>query len=282
MNTIQTKNIDLEWFFGKITYIFFWLFSLYDILQIENNIIRPVGVFKFFNLGFLFAPEGQIILVLLSCIAIILYLSDKKMLLATGLMAIISVLAISYQDSNGIYRRNTHFAAIFLAQFIAYLIFHYYSFFQIKKNRIYFSLQIIVAIYFLAALSKLEIIGLDWFLHPENFSLQLYKNHFHLFADNNNCEHIIFANQIISFFKTYPLILKILLGISLSLEFFCFLILVNGKWRYPITLGLICMHIGISYLMGIGLSSIAMAVIAWMLNPIYLVYLLKERFFNKA
>lgn len=277
MSAIQAKNIDSQWVFGKFTYIFFWLFSLYHALLIENNIIYPVGIFQLAPLQFLFSSQGKILIALVSFVAIVLYLSEKRMLLATGLMAVTSILIISYQDSNGIFHRNTHYAAIFTAQFIAYLSAYYSPSFQLSTNRISFSFQIIAGIYFLAALSKLESSGLNWFLHPENFTLQLYKNHFYLFADDNDCKHIIFSNQTIAFFETYPLMQKILLGISLFLEFFCFLILVNDRWRYPIALGLISMHLGISYFMGIGISSIATAVIAWMINPCYVIYLFRKK-----
>lgn len=279
MKNPPMEMINAEWTFGKIMYVFFWFFSLYHFLQIQNNIIHPTGIFKLIPFGFTFSYEWEIAFWAICFLSIVLYILETKMLLATALMSVTSIFAVSYQESNGIFHRDAHFPAIFTAQFFAYLYAYRFPTSHLFKNRLSFSIQIVVAIYFLAAISKIESSGLNWFLHPDNFLLQLYKNHFYLFADDTNSQHIIFATQFISFFTEHPWILKILLCVSLSLEFFCFLVLIRPNWKYPIAIGLLCMHIGIAYTMGIGMSSISMAVIAWMINPAYLIYTFKKFLF---
>ena len=270
--------MEIQWLLGKLVFSTLWLFNYFHILSIHNAIQNPEGLFRFYSFDLIFGNSlGKITLTIVLSISILLYLFEKWMPVCTFLLSAISILCISYQDSMGIFLRNTHFAGIFSAQFIAYMLAYVLPGFKIKENRYLYTLQIIASIYFLSAIAKIEDSGLGWFLNSDNFLLQIYKNHFFLYANDLLNQHLDFALSLVQFFSRFDFLLKALLGSALLLEFFAFLMLISKPLRYIIAIGLVLMHVGIAVFMGIGISNIAGSLIAWILNPLFLIYILIQQ-----
>lgn len=280
INQLINKHQNLEWISIKLCLAFVGIMGLYNMIKESHEIIAPVGICKIYSFDILFTPNGKIVINAILIIAMLFYILEKKMVWSTLVLSIISIIVISYHESNGIFNRATVMSGIWIAQFIAYLRFHYSSKFDIAKYRIQYPIQIIAAIYTLAGISKIEASGVFWFWNSELFSLQIFKNFFCSFADSGNLLFLQKANDFVAFFQNYSILGKSLLGISLFLELFCVIALKNKKLQILWGLGLLSMHLGIAFFMDIGISTVAFPMVIFFLNPFYFVLIVGKKIFE--
>lgn len=273
---LKTKQ-NLEWFSIKlcVSIFFFWIIDY--MLKQSHEMIAPVGICKIYSFDILFTSAGKTLMIGILILAILFYLLEQKMVWATLVLSIISIIVITYHESNGIFIRATVMSGIWIAQFIAYLRFYYAEKFNLEKYRIQYPIQIIAAIYTLAGISKIEASGVFWFWNSELFSLQIFKNFFCSYADIGNPLLLQKANDFVAFFQNYSIIGKFLLGVSLLLELFCLIALRNKKLMILWGFGLLSMHIGIAFFMDIGFSVVAFPMIIFFLNPLYYILFIGKK-----
>jgi hypothetical protein len=265
-----------EWLAAKASFIIIFSTTLVIfILPLSKN-LYPTGVAQFIDYSVLFSPVGKIVLIGVLVLFSLFYMLEWNMLLTTGLLSCLSLLVITFQESNGIYSRATILTVIPAAQFGAYLIRYFRPDFNVEHYRMQFSVQMVVAGYVLAGISKIQKSGLNWFLEEKGFMIQIYKNFYFLYSDTCNPTYLQKADAIMYVFSVLPALPQFLLLAALILELFCFVVLYQPKLQVAWGIGLLLMHIGIAYLMGIGISVIAFPMVIFFVNPLYRFYRLGE------
>jgi hypothetical protein len=273
-NLSSTEYSTLEWKCMKIFFAYqFFLFSNY-ILYKFNSIPYPVGIYRL--VGHSYFPDHTIKICISVFVVILLalYIADIKMIVCTLLLFVISVLIFSIGESNGMWGRNGLLSIIFMAQFIAY-IFHYYGIGRsLNRNRVQFSLQAIAAVYTLAAISKINTSGINWLIDSPNLALQVLKSFSYEYVTTGDVSYQVAGLSKANWIIQHPLLTKILLGGSLLLEAFSFLILINKKWAFFYGLLLLSMHVGIKVFLDLFFPCISMPMVAFCINPLYLAIVL--------
>ena len=257
------------WFWIKLSFLFFWSNAIIQILFTSKDANLPIGIYLYIQYDFLFHGFLRYSLFLTIVLLIVFYIIEKWMVYTTFLMTLISILFITHQESEGIFYRSTSYSTILGAQFLAYFIHRLKPAFNLNYYRIQFPLQIIVATYTLAGISKLKLSGLDWIDSGKYFSLQVLKNQYFFYYDTGSEVFRTTAWTKAEWFLKNLLSIKLLLTFSLFLELFCFLALIGKKSRISIGILLLLMHIGIYYVMGILIGGIAWNMVIFLLNPLY-------------
>ena len=78
-----------------------------------------------------------------------------------------------------------------------------------------------------------------------------------LYYDTGNVSFIERGKFIADQLVKYKALLTLLLAISLVLETFCIVAILNRKLKVVFAIGLLLMHLGIALIFGIGISAIA-------------------------
>lgn len=267
----QNAYTPLEWQCMKMLFAFALFAPVLGTLIEFNHLPYPVGVLSLADFSWITNPGVRIVLSVFTIILLILYLAEYRMLFATFGLFIISVFVLSIGESNGIWGRNGLLSMILFAQFIAYL----FSYTGIQKNlaynRVQFSIQVIAALYTLAAMSKLYVSGLDWISSAPNLALQVLKQY--------NYEYVTFGDRLqqthalrnATWIIGHPFIMKFLFTATLIIEGFCGLSMINKKWAFFFGLLLTAMHTGMKLLMGIFFESISWPMISFCINPLFLI-----------
>lgn len=262
LNSIHREG--LWWFTAKLSLLLLWMPAMVLKLFQGGEPLYPSGIFMLINGHFMALPLVKWILAASMLVAGILYLFEKYMHYTTAVLSMLSVLIISYQESNGIYARAAPYSLVFIGQFIAYVRRQ-----QIEENRVLYTIQLIAAAYTLAGITKVADSGINWFTEGSLFALQILKNYTYLWADTAQESYLLTGNQISTWLTTHPAYTSTLLALALILELFCLLALINGTIRMVWGLGLLGMHIGIAVVMGIGFSSIFFPMLIFFINPAY-------------
>jgi hypothetical protein len=278
MENKDFNNSPVAWICIKISFIFYWVANMIIMTNSVSNMCPfPTGFCKVWCFSFLFSTVGKwgiwIMLILFSWA----YIAEKKMWLTTLCLFFLSSIIISHHESNGMFHHATIFSPIFAVQCFAYYRYTKDSTFQIANNRLQYSLQMIVASYMLAGISKISSSGLDWIDASGAFALEIVKNHsFDYYATGNK---IVLEQgyNIAEIILTLPWLIKIGLFVSLMLELFSFIALISSKYRVAYAFGLFFMHAGIKVVMGIPFGVIAPIMLIFFLNPLYWLYF----FFSK-
>jgi len=257
------------WLFIKISYTFFWLNLLLNIIAFTGEATIPIGIAKVFSLNLFFGSSLKFALALPVLALAILYIFEKWMAVTTALMTILTMLLISHHESTGVFLRATAYSTVIGAQALAYGIKHFKPGFDLEKYRIQFPVQIIAATYTLAGLSKLMMTGIEWIDTGKFFSLQILKNQYFAYFDSGNISLQQAAWQKAEWFNRHLGLVKFLLTTSLILEVVCFVALINEKIRTAMGFMLLGMHIGIFYVMGIMIGGVAFNMVIFFLNPLY-------------
>jgi hypothetical protein len=260
----EVHRNPLWWLAAKTSLMFFWLSAVLLKLFQGGELLYPTGIFSFLSGHFMSLYPVKGLIVILLILFCVLYLLEKQMHITTTALSVLSVLIITYQESNGIYARAAPYSLAFIGQSIAY--------FQgkgVAENRVLYPVQLIAAAYTLAGIAKLIDSGHAWFTDGSFFALQILKNYSYLYADSADLVYLNKGNQISSWLTSHPVFNSVILAIALILELFCLVALVSGSVRFLWGLGLFGMHIGIAVLMGIGFSSIFFPMLIFFINPIY-------------
>ena len=175
-------TFDIEWLCVRVSMMLFWIPLMLLMISQCHDCPYPTGICRIYSFSFFFSMPGKVILFIFLGIASGFYLTDKGMVYATGALFVLSCIITSYHESNGIFYRSTAMSAIFGVQFIAYLIDQVSDNFDIKYSRIHYPVQIIAALYTLAAIAKLKASGLAWVNSGDLFPLQILKNYSFLYS----------------------------------------------------------------------------------------------------
>lgn len=261
-----------EWVWMKLCLITAWMLLMFVMISQSVHCVYPVGICRLYNFDALFEPIGKTLLYTSVLAFSFAYLAEYRMIVTTTVLTLLSCIIISYHESNGIQFRAAVYTPLLFAQCIAYWIHHYYPNFDFRHQRIQYSIQIIAALYTLAGIAKLKASGLDWINGGELFSIQIMKNYSFLYFDTGQTALLDQGKKLAQELLHHRLLTKFLLGTSLLLEITCFLAVINTKTRIALGLGLIAMHIGIWYFMGIGMGIIATPMLTFFINPGYLIW----------
>jgi hypothetical protein len=218
----------------------------------------PTGIARWIDLSFLTWPGINVAVVLLAVVASGFYVRGKRMLIATGTMLTIGILTYTLHDSQGAFQRNEVANLVLLGQFVALL----GAWWKKRKgnpipqpklrNQLVFnSQQMIVAPYFISAITKLNTSGLHWIGDSPNIALQVYKANMEMYF---SLEWDFFRELGIAyseFMAANPLLVQILFAGALSLELFCVLALLNRRIARVVGWMMVAMHVGILLLFGV-------------------------------
>lgn len=276
--TYSKLNELSYWYWAKISLGVFWFFAMFFKVLNPGICSYPVGICKLYTFEPLFGNAlGRYSLIGVMMIAVWFYIKERYMLWTTLVLFSISLIIITYQESSGNFARATVYTTVWGAQFLAYLLYNIDRKFDINRYIVQFSIQMVAAAYTLAGIAKLKASGIGWIYDGPNFSLQVIKNYYFLYADSGHVQYLDKGMLIADFIVQHPLTTALLLGSALLLEFGCLIVLVSDRTRIIWGIGLVGMHLGIAYIMGIGISAIAFPMVILFINPLYWLVLFKER-----
>ncbi len=282
LNKIYTnKYTNLEWSFIKIIYIALWIKLSLIVLNSFQTIPMPQGICKLIPCEFFLHGYPKYALILVMITASLFYLLEIKQMFTCLVIFIISTLLFSIEESNGILNRNSLFTFVFFAQFLAYLLYHYDSKSDIKKNRIQFSVQVIAAGYTLSALSKLFHSGIFWIEDGKRITLQILKSFYTMYVTDGDTKWVSKGENMVAFIENHPLIVSFLLGFSLFLELFALLSIKSKKHALMYGLLLTFMHLGIYIVMDIAIVSIVYPMLLFMINPFNIIWVVLRSSYQK-
>lgn len=260
------------WFCAKLSLMLLWGPAMYNKWMSSASPDFPTGIFCFSGFSWLLTPAGKWLVVGLVVVGAICYMMEFKMRYTTTLLAMLSLLIISYQESTGVFARATVYSTVLLAQALAYGFMRPAGINMLHKYRVNFSVQMIAAGYTLAGFSKWYQSGWEWALGGPYFALQVLKNYTFKYADTANRIWLDTGYDIAQWITQHECATIVMLGAALLLELFCWVVVFDDRLKFVWGLGLAAMHIGIAILMGIGLSSIFFPMVIYFINPLYCLY----------
>lgn len=273
----NSTSQKIEWQCIKLPFILFSVNQLISTLIPIGSISSEKGLCLFFDCSPLLSTlfKSVIIVSLIACS--VLYLMEKKMIGATFGIFCISLLVFSLHESFGVSARTGVFTLIWFVQFLAYLFYkNNQNEVSLQKNRIFYPVQVIVACYTLAGLSKIWTSGFSWFYDAELMVLQLLKSNQMEYFDGRIPTEAIFSSKI-QFVFDHQKLMGILLIIALLIEITSGFALLNKKLTIVYGCLLLALHIGIDFFFTVKIEAFYKSMIIFMINPFFLVYL----FINK-
>lgn len=280
----QTNYTEERWKWLKIPFIIFWFIIATYVLINTSNIIMPTSICKFIDCSVFISLASKITIIVVTSFFVILYILEKKMLLVTAVLSILSVLIFTMEDSQGIYNRNDILSGILIAQFLAYFVYFIRkSKEQLSKQRIFFSQQMIVAIYFLSGISKIISSGFLWFRNTEHFAVQVQKANMNKYIDFKDNFYIAKAENMTSFVLSNPNMTSTLLLFTLLIELFVVVTLfINKKWMVYYGILLLLLHLGIWLFMSIVITPIIVVNLVFFINIFYFLYVIVIQSYRKV
>lgn len=273
------------WFFIKLFIGVRWFLEVGNLLN-ATTIIKPVGLCKILPCDILSNSIVMSIALGLSLFTISIYIFYEKYALPSILtLLILSLFMISFHESTGVFLRASLFSMIWVGQLAAY-IFHKNNIEDLKKFRHQYVIQLICATYFLAALTKLSDAGWAWPQQGSDyFSISSLKGYLYDYFDTGN------ATSLNEGYKLAYLILGskhfvywLMFG-ALLLEFTSPLAALDRRLTFFYGIMFLLLHIGIEYTMSITIGGTYYSMLAFMLNPLGLLYFsfkyLKEIYLTK-
>ncbi len=256
----------------KISILVFIGPSIFWNLLRVNPQAYPIGLCKWLDCSFLNNDTIKFGLAGLIAVLLIFYLFEKGMLWVTLLLFLFSLLIFTIEESNGVKGRRGLFTLIFLAQFLAYLFHQIKLDLNINKNRVQFCCQLIAAVYTLAALSKLSNSGLQWFVESPRIILQITKSYYFTYINTGTMDGAADGVKMADWIGRHNVLTLLLLGGSLLLEIFSFVLILNKKIAFIYAVLMLGMHIGTLITMDIFFPTVSFPLIIFFINPFFLGY----------
>ena len=271
-NKVQLGRYDWEWIFIKIPFIGFWLGLINQNLDKINAIVVDRGLCIIIDCNLLVFDYVKDFVFFVAVLFSIFYLLEKKMILTTSGLTLISLLVFSLRESSGYQDRSGILVLIFFSQLLAYAFYkdkpHRLN---LRKMRILYPIQVIVACYTLSSISKLSHSGLSWFLEPGNFVLQILKTVQNFALSFHDTTAINLEMAKVQWVSEHELLVSLALFVAMMTELTCGMALINKKTRLLWGFALLFMHIGISYMMHIKITPFLYPMIFFLINPGYLI-----------
>lgn len=266
---INKKNTDYEWVFIKVPFALYCFISFSALLLEITSISIERGLCTWVDCNPISLITIKSILIVILAILLVLYILEKWMTFSILGITIISFIILSAHESFGVQRRTGILTLVWSAQLIAYISNSFLNSFDIKKNRIFYPVQVIVACYTLAGLSKLLTTGISWFVDSGNMVLQMIKTQQVRLFDGKISSSEVFS-ELILFVMQYPTLISLLLLGALLIEISSGLALINKKIRLLYGILLFSMHIGIAIFFHIKITPFIVPMVLFMINPFYL------------
>jgi hypothetical protein len=270
-----TSYTSPEWMAIKISTAVFWLMILHSSNINMEAIPYPCGIFSVVNASFLASKYTLPVSSAFALLLAVLYIAEKRMAITTFLMFLLSLVLFTLEESNGILNRNSLYTMIFLAQAIAY----YRNGTRLNEERIQFPIQFIAGGYILAGLSKLKVSGLGWVSDAPLVSIQILKGYCYNYFTTGDIKQLQRGMMQAGFVLNHKLIIECMCGGSLFLELFAWIAVKNKLTAFVYGVLLTCMHIGINFAMNILIGAVFFPMLFFMINPLYLIYLLLSRLY---
>jgi hypothetical protein len=264
----KNTHSDSSWLSIKLSFSFFWMVIIIKMIYGVEKCLYPTGICRLYSFEIFFTPSGKFFLTISCIILLLAYLFEFKMAYTTLLLFAISVIVITFHESNGIFFRATIFSVVWAAQSIAYFQRELNRYFDIKHFREQYACQAIAAVYILAAIAKLKASGAYWGDNANGFALQVLKNYLFQYYDSGSILILMKAEKLSGFFAEHSYITSSMLYTALFLELFCFIALINKNLKVILGIGLFFMHLGIAIFMGIGISAICFPMVIFFINPL--------------
>lgn len=280
----QTNYTDFRWKWLKIPFIIFWLFTASTVLFEASDLIMPTSICRFFDCSIFLSFTAKIVSFFAMLFLVILYVLEIKMLYVTAFLSFLSILIFTMEDSHGIYNRNDILSGILIAQFAAYVLFQLNKSNDLLfKNRIFFSQQMVLAIYFLSGISKIISSGFFWFLNTELFALQVHKANMNKYIDFKNEFYIEKAERLTAFILSNPNITALLLFLTLLIEISVIVTLfMDKKWLVYYGVLLLLLHVGIWVFMSIMITPIIVVNLIFLVNVFYFLFSVPFKSYQKS
>lgn len=273
------------WFFIKLLIGIRWLLESGNLLH-ATTIIEPIGLCKILPCGILSNSIVSSIVLVVSFVSIVIYIFyEKYTILSIVTLLVLSLFMISFHESTGVFIRASLFSMIWVGQLAAYIL-HKKNIEDLKKFRHQYVIQLICATYFLAALTKLSDAGWAWPQQGSDyFALSSLKGYYYSFFDSGDVEQLNAGYKLAYLLLEYKqLVYWLMLG-ALLLEFTSPLAVLDKRLTFFYGIMLLLLHIGIKYTMNITIGGTYYSMLAFMLNPLGLLYFsfkyLKETYLKK-
>jgi hypothetical protein len=262
-----------EWVCIKLSVAFFWLATVSSVTISHNGIPYPTGIFTFFNGSFLASIYTARAFEVCAFVLAILYVLEKWMTATTLMMFLVSLVLFTLEESSGFLNRDYLYTAIFFAQFIAY----YRNKPWLNEERVQFAVQVIAGGYVLAGISKLNHSGLGWVTDAPLVSIQILKGYCFSYFNTGDIKNYALGMKHANFILQHKYLAESLFAGSLILELFAWIAVKNKATAFVYGILLTAMHMGIRHFMNILIGAIFYPMIIFMVNPVYLIYLLVKK-----
>lgn len=270
-NRSVSKSTKIAWQCIKIPFILFWLFLTIYILFQVTPFSSDKGICQFFDCNVFIIKPIKYLIVFLSLLLSVFYIFEIKMKLTTFMLFLLSLFIFSIHESYGIALRTGIITFIFFSQFMAYKSKYLSNDETFVKNRINYSIQVIVACYSLSAISKIITSGYDFISDVHLMSLQMLKSNQMKYLDGIIDHAAIFSPKI-DLILHHQEWMTLLLLFALLIELTSGLACLSKKTKLIYGLLLLFLHIGIAFFFHIVIVTFLIPMIIFMLNPFYLVY----------
>jgi hypothetical protein len=247
-----------------VIFLIFWqlLFGL--------SLVEQMNLLAFGN----YLQIGALTLLVIIGISLIFkLLRNENVIWIFGFVNLVSLIVFIHEENGGTHYRNALLGACLLILLISALFYKDW-----KVRGMWLAQQLVIAAYFLAALSKIFASGFGWYDDAPNIALQLLKSYDQEYIELGHKQWLQLGAEKVTFFKAHPFFVKGLLLGSFLLELFSPILLWKRNWIRFYGLLLITMHIGIFYYMDIIIPPIILPMLAFFINPTYLFMQLINRF----
>ena len=258
-----------EWWILKVCLGIIWFGIVRHAFISPNGVPFPCGICSLINCSALVGAYTGYVFTGLAVVFSLLYIIEKQMRWVTLLMALLSLVCFTLEESNGILNRSSLYTLVFAAQSLAY----FRNNANLKTERIQFAVQIIAAGYMLAGIAKMRETGLAWVSDSPQAVLQMLKGYCANYFNWGDKDQLQLGLDLANFALHHSLVVKWLFGFSLIFELFAFLAVKNKARTFVYGLLLTGMHIGIYYFMHIVIVAIFFPMLLFMVNPVYILYL---------
>ena len=202
-------------------------------------------------------------------VALICYAAGVVLPLATGYLALITVVAGTLKNSQGAIGHSHQILALLMCgQFAVYTWAHFkHSGDQLAKGHALSNIvspQLVAYVYVTTAISKLRISGLDWFRDSPNIVVEIIKTHSQGYYNQLEQGMLERGQRIAEALVEHQTFTRVLIGSGLVLEILGFVGLFGKRWGLLMAVLLTSFHSGVKILMSLNFEANQMCLLLFM------------------
>jgi hypothetical protein len=255
------------WIVVKTLFAGFWLSRVVVVYTSFYSAPLPRGLFHLIPNFHIHNYYFNYTLFALALIGVFFYISERFMPLTTLACALLSIFTFSLEESNGILNVYSLLSAIWLAQFVAYLVCIKSAQLNIINVRFSFTIQVIASAYTLSAISKLATSGVSWVFSGPRMTLSILKSFTYEYITTGKYNALVIGNKMAKLVEENNTVVCTLLATTLLLEFFAWVACINKRVAFWYGLSLLIMHLFIYLIMNINLVAIWYPMFLFMILP---------------